>query len=760
MAVEKNGDLGERDAHGVDGSVPRRATPAQRVHPMLRTLGAGAAALTLAAGIMAGSVADLPWNDFAEHPAFSAPVEADPVVVGVVGASTSTGPTTLGQLLDIVERAELAAVDSGRALDPEVQQAAAELGSLLSIYVAQRDAAVAPRAGAPEQRDDVAGPVPGDTDTDEPAAPDPADEPGQPDGGEPIVDPDLGDGELRPPAEADEPAGDDGGSVRPQDVADVGTPQVEYSDATQDDADEPRPTAELEPIEPVDVPSLQLPTLDELLDGDGTGDGDEALRVASPVLPDDAGAADEGDPSDRASAPEVPGTPSAGPDATDGPDDEAHGAPDGAGHEHVHDAVTFDDVVVAATRLSTLLDPASAGYVVDIRPPVTELADGTFVLNDGTPATADGLPLDAVTSSLSAALRSVVDQHASSTAGYSNGMIPASVLCAIPWAPGHMLRCDAALQLEALNEEYRARFGTDIPITDSYRSYAAQVAVRAAKPHLAAVPGTSNHGWGLALDLSTPISGGRSAEYAWLRVNGPDYGWDNPAWARLDGSKPEPWHFEFFAAGPIPDRATSTDDFDTDGGASTGGSATGGSSGGGSKGGAGDGQGAGGGSADSKDGKKKDGGTNGTGDKTGTGGKGGKDGGDSKPSPSPKPSPKPSPGPSEPSEPSPTPKPSPSPSPKPTPEPSPSTPPEPTPTPEPSEPEPEPTETTEPAEPTEPTDPTQEPAPEPTKSAPTTTEPTSEPTSTALLDPALELLGAKDDDPEGDSGADEEPGDQ
>ncbi|MEK8226019.1 D-alanyl-D-alanine carboxypeptidase family protein [Oerskovia sp. M15] len=58
---------------------------------------------------------------------------------------------------------------------------------------------------------------------------------------------------------------------------------------------------------------------------------------------------------------------------------------------------------------------------------------------------------------------------------------------------------------------------------------------------------TSNHGWGLAIDLTSPASNPGSAQYRWLRNNAPLYGWDNPAWARSNGSKPEPWHFEYAA---------------------------------------------------------------------------------------------------------------------------------------------------------------------------------------------------------------------
>ncbi len=161
---------------------------------------------------------------------------------------------------------------------------------------------------------------------------------------------------------------------------------------------------------------------------------------------------------------------------------------------------------------------------------------------------------------LTAMLRTVVERFGNSTDGYANGLIPADVLCPLPFAPGHRLRCDAAAQLVALNAVYRDQFGRDIPMTDSYRSLESQFSLKATKGFLAATPGYSMHGWGLAVDLGAPISSGRSAEYTWLRLHGPDYGWDNPPWARADGAKPEPWHFEFFAAGPIPNRALSAAD--------------------------------------------------------------------------------------------------------------------------------------------------------------------------------------------------------
>jgi hypothetical protein len=206
--------------------------------------------------------------------------------------------------------------------------------------------------------------------------------------------------------------------------------------------------------------------------------------------------------------------------------------------------VTYDEVVIAAVRLANLLDPSVPNALVEV--------DGV----EQGKGNRNGI-------SLRESLLDVVSMFRGTTAGYLNGRIPANVLCPLEFAPGHMLRCDAAERLTALSAQFEAEFGYPIPITDSYRSYGAQVTLAGIKPHLAAIPGTSNHGWGIAVDLGNPIAGGNSTEYVWLRVHGPDYGWDNPSWARLGGAKPEPWHFEFFAAGSIPNRAIDPSDVGT-----------------------------------------------------------------------------------------------------------------------------------------------------------------------------------------------------
>jgi len=399
-----------------------------------RVLATATAACVLATGFLVAPVAGLPWNaagldslaaDQRTPDVGAGSPVGEGVSVGVVGTTTSGGPTTVREVLGVLERAELAAKDAGRKMTPEVDQAAAELGMLLSTYLAQEAAAAT--ADRPFAAAGYEAPVPV-----APVAPVPADEP----------------------------------ATEPADDADVQT-------------------------------------------------------VAHRVVTDPAADA-----------------PAAGP-------------ADATAHDDAHDAepVTFDDVVVAATRLATLLDPAT-----------TTLEAGIL------PAGADGAAASRAT--LTASLLEVVDRYGKSTAGYANGRIPASALCPLEFAPGHMLRCDAAEQLTALNVEYEKEFGVPIPMTDSYRPLDVQIRLKATKGYLAATPGTSNHGWGLAVDLSTPISGGRSAEYVWMRVHAPDYGWDNPSWARLTGAKPEPWHFEFFAAGPIPDRAWKATDVSAAGGAS------------------------------------------------------------------------------------------------------------------------------------------------------------------------------------------------
>jgi LAS superfamily LD-carboxypeptidase LdcB len=108
-----------------------------------------------------------------------------------------------------------------------------------------------------------------------------------------------------------------------------------------------------------------------------------------------------------------------------------------------------------------------------------------------------------------------------------------------------MLRCDAAASYAQLSAAYKSRFGRSLCITDSYRSYASQVDLYGRKPSLAALPGTSNHGWGVAVDLCGGIENYGTAQYQWMLSNAGNYGWVHPAWANKGGGREEPWHWEF-----------------------------------------------------------------------------------------------------------------------------------------------------------------------------------------------------------------------
>ncbi len=130
----------------------------------------------------------------------------------------------------------------------------------------------------------------------------------------------------------------------------------------------------------------------------------------------------------------------------------------------------------------------------------------------------------------------------------ANGRIPMSALCSVGFDDAVRLRCDAAVALERLNTAHRARFGTDLQVQSSYRDYDSQVATKHVRGDLAAEPGTSNHGRGLAVDLGGTGSVGQfdSPKYLWLKQHAGELGWHHPPSMEPGGSGPqEPWHWEY-----------------------------------------------------------------------------------------------------------------------------------------------------------------------------------------------------------------------
>ncbi|MCL3860902.1 M15 family metallopeptidase [Actinotalea sp. K2] len=120
---------------------------------------------------------------------------------------------------------------------------------------------------------------------------------------------------------------------------------------------------------------------------------------------------------------------------------------------------------------------------------------------------------------------------------YGNGTVPGHALSPIDGVSGHSLWAPAARSFEAMRAA-AARDGVSIGVTDSYRPFDVQVDLVKRKGlysqgGLAAAPGTSNHGWGIALDLKLD-----STAQAWMRSNAKDYGF-------VEDVPREPWHWTY-----------------------------------------------------------------------------------------------------------------------------------------------------------------------------------------------------------------------
>lgn len=131
---------------------------------------------------------------------------------------------------------------------------------------------------------------------------------------------------------------------------------------------------------------------------------------------------------------------------------------------------------------------------------------------------------------------------------YQNGRIPVNILAPVPWDTVRILRTDARDALVQLNNAFRPQFGHNITVNDGYRDLAEQVRAKQKYGDKAAEPGTSNHGWAIAVDLADTNRVQLSFNhpiYQWLKTNARQFGYVHPAWAEPGSSRPEPWHWEF-----------------------------------------------------------------------------------------------------------------------------------------------------------------------------------------------------------------------
>lgn len=205
-------------------------------------------------------------------------------------------------------------------------------------------------------------------------------------------------------------------------------------------------------------------------------------------------------------------------------------------------------VVVPVTHSDVLGGDAAFGTdaLADATLPTTVTALTAEGLSAQPPASlvsADGGGRTEATASRAELREALPGCDGSVRAAGSNGQLAAADLCTL-WDGQTKLRADAAVSLAEFNDAFVARFGADMCLSSGYRTLAEQRAVKAAKGSLAAPPGKSNHGWGLAVDLCSSETSG--AKWTWLNENAAIYGWENPDWARPGGSGPyERWHWEY-----------------------------------------------------------------------------------------------------------------------------------------------------------------------------------------------------------------------
>ncbi|MEV8507855.1 M15 family metallopeptidase [Actinoplanes sp. NPDC051475] len=169
------------------------------------------------------------------------------------------------------------------------------------------------------------------------------------------------------------------------------------------------------------------------------------------------------------------------------------------------------NTTTGATGTTSASGASFASALADaIGTPATAAADKTYTLNG------KGIPTE--------------------LAAYGNGKIPANALEQVG-STRHKLWAPAAQSLTKMMADAKAQ-GVTIGITDSYRPYSEQVDLARRKGlysqgGLAAKPGTSEHGWGMATDLDL-----NSKAQTWMRANAEKYGF-------VENVPREPWHWAY-----------------------------------------------------------------------------------------------------------------------------------------------------------------------------------------------------------------------
>ena len=168
-----------------------------------------------------------------------------------------------------------------------------------------------------------------------------------------------------------------------------------------------------------------------------------------------------------------------------------------------------------------------------------------------------------------------------------NGLLPKEILGQLPSgivAPSSVSQLkglfivDVISDVQRLAMAFEKHFGHKLQLTDSYRTFNRQVSMKdkrilasqtilaklkegmtdkqkkeireeARKKRIeAAMPGTSNHGWGLAFDMNSHYDGKEgfaSETINWVIANAPKYNFHSPPRLRDGKGLEEYWHFEY-----------------------------------------------------------------------------------------------------------------------------------------------------------------------------------------------------------------------
>ena len=123
----------------------------------------------------------------------------------------------------------------------------------------------------------------------------------------------------------------------------------------------------------------------------------------------------------------------------------------------------------------------------------------------------------------------------------ANGRLPDSALASIGIG-SHKAQPAAAAAFIAMRQAAK-NDKVDLGVSGAYRTYQRQVELKREKGRMAATPGRSNHGWGLAFDMS--FGGNMSSPgFKWMQQNASKFGIRGPLQNPF-----EAWHWEYKGGG-------------------------------------------------------------------------------------------------------------------------------------------------------------------------------------------------------------------